>query len=189
MTDNNEQIDEDGLELKTLLVEEFLSELADGKLKATDLTSENLIFALLKFCPDDFIKDFTISFPDWDKLETEDYNIFVLPSIESNKLVTNDGFTTRSLIQIQLTTKEEDGFKAMNQLRKAERIILDYLFAENECSYRNIEYSGSDFVEDGNYTMKIRTLSFLIDNPIISLGNVRTPNFKLKNVAKNYKVV
>ena len=152
---------------------------------ANDLTTK----AIVELSKNKILQECTVSFPDWDKLKSENCNVFIIPALDSKDKITSDRLETRSLIQIQITTKQNDGLTANNYLRAVEAIILSILFKDKECLYRGIDYSGSDFIFISPYGLKMRTISILINDNVILSPQIKEVKVEFKDINKYYKVV
>ena len=120
----------------------------------TDMTSDMLIFNILKNSNDAFIKSCKIKFIDKSVPAMEDNTIYVA-NIDLEYLESNfNGTTYKALVNLFVKTKETDYMKSSRYLRTVVKHIKNVLGSELELKKRAIVFRNITYDYGSNYTLK-----------------------------------
>ena len=120
----------------------------------TDLTSDILIYNLLRSTDDAFIKEFNIKFIDRSVPAEESNTIYIANvDLETTK-ETFHNVEYRCLVNIFIKTKQTDYLEASQYLRTVAKHIKNVLKANVTCRRRHIQFRNHTFEYGSTYTLK-----------------------------------
>ena len=120
----------------------------------TDLTSDILIYNILKESDDDFIRKCNLKFIDKSVPAQEDDTIYVAHvDLEPNQELF-EATQYRALVNIFVKTKDTDYIKASRFLRTVVKHIKYVLRNDDNCKARKITFRNTTFEYGSGYTLK-----------------------------------
>lgn len=124
------------------------------QLKETDLTSDILIYNILKNTDDPFIQEFNLKFIDRSVPAEESNTIYIANmDLETNK-ETFHSVEYRALINIFVKTKQTDYLEGSQYLRTVVKHIKNVLKANVTCRQRHIYFRNITYEYGSTYTLK-----------------------------------
>lgn len=132
---------------------------------AEDLTSDILIYNILRNSDDEFIRKCNIKFIDKSVPAQEDDTIYVASIDCENHLETFDHTKYRALVNIYVKTKDTDYLEGSRFLRTVIRHIKYVLKSNEDCQDRNITFRNIKYEYGSSYTLKgMHLLVQLLEN-------------------------
>lgn len=120
----------------------------------TDLTSDILIYNLLRSTEDPFIKEFNIKFIDRSVPAEENNTIYIANIDLETRKETFQSVEYRSLINIYIKTKQTDYLEASQYLRTVAKHIKNVLKSNVTMKRRHIQFRNLTFEYGSTYTLK-----------------------------------
>lgn len=120
----------------------------------TDMTSDFLIFNILKNSDDEFIQGCNIKYIDRSVPAEEDNTIYVANVDCESELETFAESTYTALVNIYVKTKNTDYIEGSRLLRTIVKHIKYVLKQDNECRSRNIVFRNIKYEYGSGYTLK-----------------------------------
>lgn len=124
------------------------------RLLETDLTSDILIYNILKNTDDPFIKEYNIKFIDRSVPAEEDHTIYIANMDLETRNETFSSFEYTSLINIFVKTKNTNYLEASQHLRTVVKHIKTVLSSNITCKQRHIRYRNITYEYGSTYTLK-----------------------------------
>lgn len=120
----------------------------------TDMTSDFLIYNILKSSDDDFISKCNVKFIDKSVPAQEDDTIYVANVDLETAQETFDEYEYRALINIYVKTKGTDYVESSRFLRTVVRHIKNVLKSNETCKERFIRFRNTTYEYGSEYTLK-----------------------------------
>ena len=120
----------------------------------TDLTSDILIYNLLRSTEDPFIKEYNIKFIDRSVPAEENNTIYIANIDLETRKETFQSVEYRSLINIYIKTKQTDYLEASQYLRTVAKHIKNVLKSNVTMKRRHIQFRNLTFEYGSTYTLK-----------------------------------
>lgn len=120
----------------------------------TDMTSDILIYNILKSTDDEFIRKCNLKFIDKSVPAMEDDTIYIANVDLEPFETTFDKVTYKALVNIYVKTKQTDYLKGSRFLRTVVKHIKKVLRDDNECKERGIIFRNTTYEYAGKYTLK-----------------------------------
>ena len=120
----------------------------------TDMTSDFLIYNILKESDDDFISECNVKFIDRSVPAQEDNTIYVANVDLETYQETFAGTNYRALVNIFVKTKNTDYVEGSRFLRTVVKHIKHVLRNDEDCKSRNITFRNIRYEYGSNYTLK-----------------------------------
>ena len=120
----------------------------------TDLTSDILIYNLLRSTDDKFIQEFNIKFIDRSVPAEESNTIYVANIDLETRKETFHSAEYRALVNIFIKTKQTDYLEASQYLRTVAKHIKNVLRSNVTCKRRHIQFRNHTFEYGSTYTLK-----------------------------------
>lgn len=120
----------------------------------TDMTSDILIYNILKNSDDEFIKECNIKFIDRSVPAEEDNTIYIANvDLETNQEVFG-GVEYRALVNVYVKTKSTDYLESSRFLRTVVKHIKNVLREDEDCKERSIRFRNTTYEYGSKYTLK-----------------------------------
>lgn len=120
----------------------------------TDLTSDILIYNLLRSTDDPFIQEFNIKFIDRSVPAEENNTIYIANIDLETRNETFHSIEYRALVNIFIKTKNTDYLEASQYLRTVAKHIKNVLKNNVTCKRRHIVFRNHTFEYGSTYTLK-----------------------------------
>ena len=124
------------------------------KMLETDLTSDILIYNLLRSTDDKFIQEFNIKFIDRSVPAEESNTIYIANVDLETQKETFHSVEYRALVNIFIKTKQTDYLEASQYLRTVAKHIKNVLKNNVTCKRRHIVFRNHTFEYGSTYTLK-----------------------------------
>lgn len=120
----------------------------------TDMTSDILIYNILKKSDDEFIQKCNLKFIDKSVPAQEDDTIYIANVDLENRLESYDGTEYLALVNIYVKTKDTDYLEGSRFLRTVVKHIKYVLKADSTCKSRHIKFRNIRYEYGSGYTLK-----------------------------------
>ena len=120
----------------------------------TDMTSDILIYNILKNSVDPFIKKCNLKFIDKSVPASEDDTIYIANVDVETLRDTFNGTDYKALVNIYVKTKDTDYLEASRFLRTVVKHIKAVLKSDDECKARKIVFRNTTYEYGSGYTLK-----------------------------------
>lgn len=128
--------------------------MTDGELFASDMTSDFLIYNILKSSDDDFISKCNVKFIDKSVPAQEDDTIYVASVDLETAQETFDEYEYRALVNVYVKTKDTDYISGSRFLRTVVKHIKNELKKDNICKERFIKFRNITYEYGSGYVLK-----------------------------------
>jgi len=120
----------------------------------TDMTSDFLIYNILKTCDDDFIRKCNVKFIDESVPAQEDNTIYIANiDLETHNETFNNSHY-RALVNVYVKTKNTDYIEGSRFLRTVIKHIKHVLRENEDCKSRKITFRNMTYEYGSKYTLK-----------------------------------
>ena len=121
---------------------------------SNDMTSDILIYNILKDSNDEFISKCNLKFPDRSVPASEDDTIYVANVDLETMRDTFNSTEYKALVNIYVKTKDTDYLEASRFLRTVVKHIKQVLRADSECKKRKIIFRNTTYEYGSKYALK-----------------------------------
>lgn len=119
-----------------------------------DMTSDILIYNILKKSDDDFIKDCNVKFIDRSVPAQEDNTIYIANVDLETIRESFNHVEYKALVNIYVKTKDTDYLEGSRYLRTVVKHIKNVLRADIDCKQRHITFRNTTYEYGSTYTLK-----------------------------------
>ena len=123
-------------------------------LKETDLTSDFLIYNILRNTTDEFIKEFNIKFIDRSVPAEESNTIYIANVDLETRNETFHSTEYTALVNIYIKTKQTNYIEASQYLRTCAKHLKNVLKTNVTCKRRHITFRNTTYEYGSTYTLK-----------------------------------
>ena len=141
----------------------------------TDLTSDILIYNILRNTDDQYIKEFNIKFIDRSVPAEESNTIYIANVDLETRQETFHSSEYTALVNIYIKTKQTDYLEASQYLRTCVKHIKNVLKDNTTCKKRSIRFRNTTYEYGSTYTLK--GLHLLVQLNEYELNNVDTDGY------------
>ena len=126
----------------------------DDVILETDLTSDILIYNILRNTRDEYIKEFNIKFIDKSVPAEESNTIYIANVDLETRDETFDSFEYTALVNIYVKTKNTNYLEGSQYLRTCVKHIKNILLENVTCKQRHIRFRNTTYEYGSSYTLK-----------------------------------